>query len=158
MRPQQIGFAALVACATMSSSGIAQSERPIYVQYEGFIRNADRTITLSFGYFNMNDRDAVVPAGDANGFSPAPVDRHQPVTFSRGRHRSACVIVMPVGFDGNLRWRVQHGGTVSVTTAMVLDPNYALEDASATLATNGLNVASAPRATCLQPQPLPTGR
>ena len=154
MRSLQIGLVALVAGATMSSSGVAQGERPIYVQYEGFIRNADRTITLSFGYFNMNDRGAVIPAGNANGFSPAPLDRHQPVTFSQGRHRAACVMVLPAGFDGNLRWRVEHGGTVSVTTAKVLDPNYALEDASATLATNGLNVASAPRATCLQPQPL----
>src|SRR5436309_2951100 len=96
-RLQIIGLLALVAWATASSSGIAQSERPVYAQYEGFIRNADGTITLSFGYFNMNDADVAVAAGEANGFSPAPLDRRQPVTFSKGRHRAACVMVLPAG-------------------------------------------------------------
>jgi hypothetical protein len=142
-------------CASMSGSHAnAGTAQPVYVQYEGFIKNDNGTVTLSFGYFNMNDSDVTIAAGEDNRFMPAPANRKQPVVFAKGRHRSACVTVLPAGFDGMLRWRVRSGATESVTTAKVLDPNYALEEASARRATNGLDLAFAPRGTCLQPTPL----
>jgi hypothetical protein len=145
-------FAVLVLVGVLSPRGFAQTEKPVYVQYEGFIKNSDGTLTVSFGYFNMNDADVVIQAGERNGFMPRPVDRGQPVTFLKGRHRAACVMVLPPGFDGDLRWRVQNGDTSSLTTAKVLDPNYALEEGSANRAAAGLKLATAPRSTCLTPQ------
>jgi hypothetical protein len=134
--------------------------KPVYVQYEGFVKNADKTLTLSFGYFNLNDSDVVIPAGANNGFTPAPADRGQPTTFQKGRHRFACVMVVPEKFDGNVRWRVQSGdaSTVSVTTARVLDSNYALEERSATSAVAGLKLDSLPKNTCATPTAVPGGR
>ena len=154
MRLFALSCLAAAVWTTAAPLALAQAMQPVYVQFEGFIRNEDGTMTLSFGYFNTNDRDVTIAAGADNGFVPPPVDRRQPILFLKGRHRSACVVVMPAGFDGNLRWRVRSGGTESLTTAKVLDPNYALEDASARLATNGLELRSVPRATCLQPRPL----
>jgi hypothetical protein len=143
---------ALALTGAFAPRGLAQAERPVYVQYEGFIKNTDGTLTVSFGYFNMNDVDVTITVGARNGFTPAPVNRRQPVTFLKGRHRSACVIVLPLGFDGDLRWRVENGGTSSLTTAKVLDPNYALEEGSENRATAGLDLASAPRSVCLTPK------
>jgi hypothetical protein len=154
MRVLVLSCLAAAVCTTAGRLALAQAMQPVYVQYEGFVKNDDGTMTLSFGYFNTSDRDVTIPAGEDNGFVPPPADRRQPVAFLKGRHRSACVMVMPSGFDGNLRWRVRSGGTESLTTAKVLDPNYALEDASARLATNGLDLRSVARATCLQPKPL----
>ena len=143
--------AALALFGVASPTGAAQAEKPVYVQYEGFIKNSDKTITLSFGYFNLNDVDVVIPVGARNQFMPSLADRGQPVTFLKGRHRSACVMVMPAGFEGDIRWHVQNGDTASTTTAKVLDSNYALEEGSANRAAAGLNLATAPRATCLVP-------
>lgn len=154
----RLASAALVLISILAPQGLAQTEKPIYVQYEGFIKNADKTLTVSFGYFNMNDVDVTIQAGEKNGFAPAPANRRQPVTFLSGRHRFACVMVLPEGFDGNLRWRVENGGTPSITTARVLDTNYALEPGSATKAVAGLALATAPRATCLNPRAATGGR
>src|SRR5437868_2620449 len=95
---------ALGLVGLLAPRGLAQTEKPIYVQYEGFIKNPDRTLTVSFGYFNLNDANVTIQSGVRNGFVPAPADRGQPVTFLSGRHRFACVMVLPEGFDGNLRW------------------------------------------------------
>ena len=155
MAPARLVLAAL---AMLSVSPMAQSEKPIYVQYEGFIRQADGSLILSFGYFNTGDADVAIPVGDRNQFLPAPADRGQTTLFSKGRHRSVCVMVAPSGFSGSLRWQVQNGATVSTTTAAVLDPNYALEENSEKRATNGVNLRSAPRLTCQEPKPLPERR
>jgi hypothetical protein len=151
-------LAALALAGLLAQSGLAQTNRPIYVQYEGFVKNPDGTLTLSFGYFNMNDAEVTIAPGDRNAFVPSPINRGQPITFLKGRHRFACVMVVPTGFDGDVRWRVENGGTVSVTTARVLDSNYALEDASANRATAGLKFDTAPKATCLSPQATPPTR
>ena len=145
-------FAVLALVCVTPYPGMAQTEKPIYVQYEGFIKNSDNTLTLSFGYFNMNDIDVVIPPGDRNGFAPSPADRGQPATFLKGRHRFACVMVLPSGFDGDLRWRVRNGNALSITTAKVLDPNYALEEGSANRAIAGLKLDTLPKATCVSPQ------
>src|SRR5262249_30263719 len=79
-----------IAAATGSTAVVAQPTQPIYVQYDGFVRNKDGTLTLSFGYYNMNNVDVPVAAGAANAFAPAPGDRNQPVVFLKGRHRFAC--------------------------------------------------------------------
>jgi hypothetical protein len=142
-----------IAAAVFEGAAGAQATKPIYLQYEGFIRQPDRTMVLSFGYFNTNDTDVAIPPGERNRFSPSPIDRQQPATFVKGRHRFACVVVVPADFDGNLRWQVENGGTVSTTTARVLDPNYALEDESAEQATAGLDLQAAARGVCLEPRP-----
>ena len=74
--------------SALALHGRAQPIQPIYLQYDGFVRNTDNhTLTLSFGYYNMNHVEVRIPAGDGNGFLPGPSDRNQPLTFLEGRHR-----------------------------------------------------------------------
>lgn len=127
----------------------AQPRHPVYVIYDGFIANADGSLTLAFGYYNVN-RVEVTVAGDDNAFIPGAADRNQPTRFLLGRQRFACVMVVPEAFDGRLRWRVRFAGHESVTTARVLDPLYALEEASAREAVEGIDVDRAPREVCLE--------
>ena len=70
---------------------LAQPTQPIFVQYDGYVKNKDGSFTLSFGYYNTNNVDVTIPVGEANTFSPAPGDRNQPIVFLKGRHRFACV-------------------------------------------------------------------
>ena len=102
----------------------AQPTQPVYLQYDGFVKNTNGTLTLSYGYFNMNNVNVTVQPGDANGFTPGPVDRNQPITFLKGRHRFVCSMVVDKIFNGKLQWSVTFAGRTEITTANALDPLY----------------------------------
>lgn len=138
---------------SLAGDAAAQASQPIYLQYDGFVRNKDGTYTLSFGYFNTNHVDVSVQTGDDNTFLPGPADRNQPILFEKGRHRFACSIVVPADFDGKLQWTVRFAGKTVTTTAKALDPLYELELASAKRATNGLDLAAAPKGVCVNRAP-----
>ena len=145
--------AALLAVAV--SHGHAQPSQPIYLQYDGFVRNKDNhTLTLSFGYYNMNHVEVRIPAGESNGFTPGPADRNQPLTFLEGRHRFACAIVVPDNFDGKLQWQVKFGGTSATTTDKVLNPLYELEPNSERRVMAGLELRTAPKGSCVNRSPI----
>lgn len=143
----------LTICGLLATPAFAQPTQPVYVQYDGFVHNADGTLTLSFGYFNMNNVDVAVPPGDANVFTPAPGDRNQPVTFLKGRHRFACSMVVDRNFDGTLQWTVKFAGKTQTTTPKPLDPLYQLELNSEKRAIQGLDVAAAPKNVCVNRPP-----
>jgi K319L-like, PKD domain len=146
---------AIASTCVLAQQASAPSADPIYVEYDGFVKNADGTRTLSFGYFNMNGADVTIQPGPDNGFTPGSADRDQPVTFLTGRHRSACVIVVPPDFDGQLQWVVKSAGrTIETSTAHILDPLYELPEQQRDLAVAGLNEATAPRMRCANRAPV----
>ena len=140
-----------LAGAAASAAG-AQPRHPVYLIYDGFIVNADGSRTLAFGYHNVNHVDVTV-AGDDNAFLAGAPDRDQPTVFRPGRHRFACVMVVPDGADARLQWRVRFAGHTSTTTPRMLDPLYALEEASARAAVEGIDIDRAPPGTCLVREP-----
>jgi hypothetical protein len=139
---------------TLGGGVSAQSERPIYLQYDGFVRNKDGSFTLSFGYFNTNLADVTIPAGSANLFTPGAGDRNQPVRFLKGRHRFACSMVVDNKFDGKLQWKVTFAGRTEVTTTTALDPLYELDANNEKRALTGLDVATAPKNSCVNRAPM----
>ena len=141
--------AVVLALAGAAASAVgAQPRHPVYLIYDGFIVNADGSRTLAFGYHNVNHVDVTV-AGDDNAFLTGAADRSQPTVFRPGRHRFACVMVMLDGLDARLQWRVRFAGHTSTTTPRMLDPLYALEEASARAAVEGIDVDGAAPGTCL---------
>jgi hypothetical protein len=147
------GLLFLLALILWDATLGAQPTQPMYVQYDGFVRNKNGTLTLSFGYFNMNQVEVTVPPGDANVFMPAPGDRNQPITFLKGRHRFACSMVVDRSFAGPLQWTVKFAGRTQTTTAKLLDPLYELELNSEKRAVAGLDVATAPKNVCVNRAP-----
>ncbi|HEY7545720.1 MAG TPA: hypothetical protein VID27_12590 [Blastocatellia bacterium] len=145
--------ATLMLTFALESEAAAQAAQPIYLQYDGFVKNKDGSLTLSFGYFNFNHVDVKIEPGADNAFTPGPADRNQPALFLKGRHRFACSIVVPHDFDGRLQWTVRFAGKTFTTTAKTLDPLYELELASAKKATSGLDLAKAPRGMCVNRAP-----
>lgn len=144
-----VAGAMAVGAVTVSTVVSAQPRHPVYLIYDGFVRNADGSLTLAFGYHNVN-RVEVTVEGEDNAFLPGAADRGQPTVFLPGRQRFACVMVVPEAFDGRLQWQVRFAGHESVTTARVLDPLYALEEASAEQAVEGIVVDGAPQGICLE--------
>ena len=139
----------LALAGAVATAAGAQPRHPVYLIYDGFIANADGSLTLAFGYHNLNHVDVTVVGGDNAFLSGAP-DREQPTVFQPGRHRFACVMVVPDRFAGPLRWQVRFAGHTSTTTPRMLDPLYALEEASARRAVEGIDVDEAPPGTCLE--------
>jgi hypothetical protein len=149
------GAAVLMVLAIAAPVGVrAQTLQPVYVQYDGYVRNKDGGFTLAFGYDNLNGVDVTIPPGDANGFAPAPGDRHQPVLFRKGRHRFACVLVVDESFDGRLLWTVKFAGKSNTTTLKGLDPLYELELKSEKRVLTGLDVAAVPKNVCINRAPV----
>lgn len=145
-----VSAAAVAVWPAVGTAAVAaQPRHSVYLIYDGFVRNADGSLTLAFGYYNVN-RVAVTVTGGDNAFLPGAADRGQPTVFLPGRQRFACVMVVPEAFDGRLRWQVRFAGHESVTTARVLNPLYALEEASAREAVDGIDVDGAPQWVCLE--------
>lgn len=145
-------LAVAVSAGAVTASAVvaaAQPRHPVYLIYDGFITNVDGSLTLAFGYHNVN-RVEVTIEGEDNAFLPGAADRHQPNVFLPGRQRFACVMVVPEAFNGRLQWQVLFAGHESVTTARLLDPLYALEEASAEQAVEGIVVDGAPQGICLE--------
>ena len=146
-----VSAAAVAALAVPAAASLlaAQPRHPVYLIYDGFVRNADGALTLAFGYHNVN-RVEVTVEGEDNAFLPGAADRGQPTVFLPGRQRFACVLVVPEAFDGRLQWQVRFAGHESVTTARLLNPLYALEEASAEQAVEGIELDGAPQGICLE--------
>ncbi|MEK6405345.1 MAG: hypothetical protein AABN34_00135 [Acidobacteriota bacterium] len=145
--------AVLMVAGSFAPNAPAQASQPVYLQYDGYVKNKDGTYTLSFGYFNLNHVDVRIQPGSDNGFLPAAADRNQPVLFLKGRHRFACSMVVPPDFDGKLQWVVRFAGKTFTTTAKTLDPLYELELASEKRATSGLDLAKAAKGVCVNRKP-----
>jgi hypothetical protein len=143
---------ALVTALVVARSLSAQPIAPIYVQYDGFVKQPTGYV-LSFGYFNQNNVDVTVDPGEANAFAPAPADRNQPVHFVKGRHRFVCVMVVDTPFDGKLQWTVKFAGKSFTTTAKALDPLYELELNSEKRVLAGLDLAGAAKNVCVNRAP-----
>jgi hypothetical protein len=147
-----LSIAVAIAGVALSTHVGAQPTQPIYLQYDGFVRNKDGTFTVSFGYYNLNNTDVTIQPGDANTFTPAPVDRSQTVVFLKGRHRFACSMVVEKTFD-DLQWTVKFAGKTSTTTSKTTDPLYELELNSEKRAIRGVDSATAPRNVCINRAP-----
>ena len=143
----------LLLVVASASDVAAQASQPIYLQYDGFVKNKDGTFTLSFGYFNMNHVDVRIEPGADNGFLPGPTDRNQPVVFLKGRHRFVCSMVLPGDFDGKLQWNIRFAGKTFSTTSKVLDPLYELELNSEKRVISGLDFEKAQKGVCVNRAP-----
>src|SRR6266545_921679 len=147
------GDAILAPSGASATSAAAQPSQPIYLQYDGYVKNTDGTYTLSFGYFNLNQVAVSIQPGEDNTFTPGPADRNQPILFEKGRRRFACSMVVTSDFDGALQWTVRIAGKTSTTTSKMLDSLYELELNSAKRVTSGLDQATAPRGVCVNRPP-----
>jgi hypothetical protein len=113
-----VGTAAQVPGVTIRHER-GQSVTPAY---EGWYKNPDGTISVSFGYFNRNsDEDLDIPIGPSNRIDPGPADQGQPTHFVALRQHGVFALTLPRGseqtFDKtHVTWTlVSAGQTASIT-------------------------------------------
>jgi hypothetical protein len=90
--------------------------------FDGFYENADGTVSLSFGYSNLNATDVVeIPLGPNNFIEPKEFDGRQPTSFPpvqgggptgarRDRERGVFTVTIPAKFTGDVVWTLRHAG------------------------------------------------
>jgi hypothetical protein len=80
--------------------------------YEGWVRNADGTFDLVFGYFNRNWKEEfVIPVGPDNKFEPGNPDGGQPTYFMPRRQRWIVRYRVPADFGKKtVTWSITANG------------------------------------------------
>jgi hypothetical protein len=98
--------------------------------FDGWYENPDGTISLSFGYSNLNKTEVVeIPLGPDNVIQPKEYDGRQPTSFPpvgatavadgsgapsnidrRQRERGVFTVTVPAGFKGDVVWTLRYQG------------------------------------------------
>ena len=124
--PLRIVAVAAVALATARTSQAQASAAPlapardrgqsVTPAFEGWYRNPDGTISLSFGYYNRNLKETLnIPIGPDNFIQPGSADRGQPTYFATRRHWGVFAVVVPADFTGKVVWTlIIRGDTVAI--------------------------------------------
>ena len=139
--------------ALPSASSVFQQNQPIYPIYDGYVKNADGSYTLSFGYFSHNANEVTIVPGANNSFGPAPGDRMQPTKFLPGHWRYQCVMVVPADFDGRMRWTLTYAGVTTGTSERMLQSNWNLFEREGGAALARLEYAKLPKGACINQPP-----
>lgn len=97
----------------------APEERPVVPFLEGWYDNGDGSVTISFGYFNLNQDSIVeIPLGEANSIEPQSFDGMQPTVFFPGRNHGAFGVTLPADErDRDVWWTLvnqKNGDTAKV--------------------------------------------
>ena len=69
---------------------------PIIPVLEGWIANADGTVSFSFGFFNRNEEAVDIPLGVNNYLDPAKWNGVQPTHFPPGRGVGVFSVTVPL--------------------------------------------------------------
>jgi hypothetical protein len=149
------GFVAVLAFVVVIAplSGFEQANQPIYPVYDGYVKNADGSYTLSFAYFSHNANEVTIQPGPNNSFSPTPGDRMQPITFLPGHWRYQCVMVVPADFDGKMKWTLNYGGTSTGSSERMLQSNWNLFEREGGAQLARLDYAKLPKGVCINQPP-----
>ena len=132
-----------------------QERQAIYPAYEGFTRNEDGSLTISFAYFSHNSTPVTIPPGAENFFAPGPGDVGQPTTFHPDHHRWECIVVVEPGFDGILRWTLSHAGITTSTSESMLQYSWEFSASDHRNALRSIEDPTAmPRGVCLNRPPI----
>jgi hypothetical protein len=137
LRPSLVGGLAIVALL-IGMQAAAQRQRPlsplpadglrVVPFFDGWYQNPDGTLSLSYGYSNLNRNELVeIPLGPDNFIQPKEYDGRQPTSFPpvvptaggdgsgapagrRERERGVFTVTVPAGFRGDVVWTLRYQG------------------------------------------------
>jgi len=91
-----------------------RSGQTVTPAYDGWYRDDDGMIALSFGYYNRNTEQVVdIPVGPANRIIGAPdgeANQGQPTHFLPHRDWGVFTIKIPADYDGEVVWHLENQG------------------------------------------------
>ena len=131
-----------------------QERQAIFPVYDGYRKNEDGSLTLSFAYFSHNATPVEIPTGENNFFS-GTVDIGQPTVFLPGHQRWQCIVVVDEDFAGDLQWTLTHAGATTSTSESMLQYNWEFAASDERNALRAIeDPTTEPRNVCLNRPPL----
>ena len=107
--------------------------------FDGWYRNPDDTVTLSFGYSNLNRTEVIeIPLGPDNAITPKEYDGRQPTSFPpvvpepgqagarRDRERGVFTITLPANAP-DVVWTLRHRGQAFSVPGRAKNTAYQLQ-------------------------------
>jgi hypothetical protein len=86
----------MIAGGQAPTSFVHKAGSDVVPIYEGWYKNPDGTISVSFGYLNRNyEEELDIPLGAANRIEPGPEDQGQPTHFFPRRQRGVFAATLP---------------------------------------------------------------
>jgi hypothetical protein len=110
------GPARVLTQSSLPPTSIAQTKfdrgQDVVPVYEGWIKNADGSFDLVFGYFNRNYKEELaIPPGPSNMVEPGGPDRGQPTYFLSRRRPRLFRVRVPADFgDKSVVWTITANG------------------------------------------------
>jgi hypothetical protein len=148
-----LGCAMAAALVPFPGSAQPRFGQPIFPAYQGFVENADGSVTMVFQYFSHGRDPVEIPVGEQNGFTGV-ADRNQPTTFLPGNHEFVCVIVAESPEAAKaVRWGIAFPKDPIQTSADPLNSEYRLMERAQEEANRAVDLATAPRGVCLNKPP-----
>ncbi len=105
------------------------SGQPVIPYFEGWIKNADGTFDLVFGYFNRNFvQEFTIPSGADNRIEPYGPDGGQPTFFLPRRQRYVFRVKVPADFGKKeLVWSITSNGRTERAFGNLMGPQEITE-------------------------------
>lgn len=115
---------AVLLGSTMGSAQMRYwSGQNVVPVFEGWERNADKTFSMVFGYYNRNYEETLdLPVGVDNSIEPGGPDQGQPTFFAPARHKYVFRVRVPKDWDKTrkLVWTLTVHGRTEKATAFLL--------------------------------------
>jgi hypothetical protein len=111
--------------------------QPLIPVFEGWYPNPDGTVSVSFGYFNMNSEEAPnIALGEDNFIEPGEFDGTQPTHFlaaptdrgRRKRHESVFTVTVPGDRIEPVVWTIRHRGQTYSAPGLPNSVEYQIHD------------------------------
>lgn len=105
-------FAQTPPAPTAAAASPRDSGQTVTPAFEGWYKNADGSVSLSFGYYNRNTAEVVdVPVGPNNNISPGAANQGQPTRLYPRRHWGVFAVRVPADFgEKKVTWTVTFRG------------------------------------------------
>jgi hypothetical protein len=117
-----------VAGAQLPLAPLARSGQTVTPVYEGWYRNPDGSLSISFGYYNRNTSEAIeIPVGADNFIAPGDSNQGQPTRFEARRHWGVFAVKVPATFGTNkVTWTLKMRGETFAIPAS-LHPDWEID-------------------------------
>jgi len=121
-------------------ANILPSGQPVIPIFESWYSNADGTISLSYGYLNMNSQQELyIPIGPDNFLEPKTYNGMQPTHFDVApkdrnrfsRHQSVFVVKIPKDYKGDVVWTLRVKGQTYSSPGRTKSGAYGIDELDA---------------------------
>jgi hypothetical protein len=110
-----------LAAQKLPLSPIPDAGQSVTPAFEGWYKNPDGSFSLSFGYYNRNEREVLdIPIGKNNFITAGDSNQGQPTNFQPGRHWGVFALWVPADFgDKQIAWTLSiRGQTYSIPASL----------------------------------------